>query len=265
MRIMTGCVLALALSPLWVQAAGCQKPLRMAVEQWPPYVYSDAQGKPRGVDIEILQAIFAEAGCSLQIGPELPRKRRQAMFIEGKIDLMLAASITPERQQFSWFTAPYRDESVSLFSKPEQAAQYTQLEGFGSILQQRIALLAPNAGWYGEDYKKHYFWLNEARLLSPFETFNQGVRMLAAGRAPLLLGDTGAVHFEAGQQQISVYQLPLLVMSEPVHFMLSKKSVSQADSEKLNAALLRLEKRGVLKKIRSQYGLSLNAAAPASR
>lgn len=80
-----------------------------------------------------------------------------------------------------------------------------------------------------------------------------------------MLGDTGAVHFEAGQQQISVYQLPLLVMSEPVHFMLSKKSVSQADSEKLNAALLRLEKRGVLKKIRSQYGLSLNAAAPASR
>jgi polar amino acid transport system substrate-binding protein len=238
-------------------AAACSKVMKMAVEQWPPYIYTDAKGQPAGLDIELAKAIFAEAGCTLKIEAELPRKRRQDMFMRGEIDLMLAASITPEREVFSHFTTPYRNESISLFTTPDKIAKYRDLDGFAPILQQKITLLAPNAGWYGDDYKKHYFWLNEANLISPFETFTQAIKMTAAHRTELLMGDTGAMIYESKLQKVPIVALPKLVVNDHVRMMLSKKSTTEADRQALDDAILRLEKRGTLKKIRSPYGMAL--------
>lgn len=233
----------------------------MAVEQWPPYIYSDSKGQAAGLDIELAKAIFAEANCTLLIENELPRKRRQDMFLRGEIDLMLAGSITPEREVFSRFTMPYRNESVSLFTTPEKFAKYRDIDGFATILRQKITLLAPNAGWYGEDYKKHYFWLNEANLISPFETFTQAIKMTAANRTELVMGDTGAMFYEAKLRNVPIVELPKLVVSDSVRMMLSKKSTTEADRQALDDAIARLEKRGVLKKIRSAYGMSLTLVA----
>ena len=124
------------------------------------------------------------------------------MFSKGEIDIMLAASKTPEREAFSYFTSPYRNESVSLFTSPKKLEKYQDIDNFATILKQRITLLAPNAGWYGEDYKTHYFWLTEANLLSPFETFTQAIKMFEVNRAELLMGDTGALIYEAKQKNV---------------------------------------------------------------
>ncbi|MGL4997085.1 MAG: substrate-binding periplasmic protein, partial [Deefgea sp.] len=212
-----------------------------------------------GLDIELAKAIFKEAGCILQVGAEVPRKRRQYMFSRGEIDVMLAASKTPEREAFSRFTTPYRNESVSLFTTPKKLDKYQEIDNFGAILKQRITLLAPNAGWYGEDYKTHYFWLNEANLLSPFESFTQGIKMLEAQRAELIMGDTGALVYEAKLKNLPLAALPKLVLNDNVRIMLNAKSTTEADLAALNAAMARLEKRGTLEKIRNQYGMSLSA------
>jgi len=70
-------------------AAACR--MTMALEQWPPYVYRDAQDRATGLDLELLQAIFKEARCTLVTLPELPTARRELLFQQGKLDLMLAA------------------------------------------------------------------------------------------------------------------------------------------------------------------------------
>ncbi|QLG89238.1 transporter substrate-binding domain-containing protein [Chitinibacter bivalviorum] len=246
------CVMALLLS---TSATACSRPMRMAIEQWPPYIYSDAKGQPAGVDIELARAIFAEAGCSLQIGLELPRKRRIDQFMKGEIDLMLAASDTPERQAFSRFSSAYRTESISLFTLNSKLDKYREISEFGTVLQQKITLLAPNAGWYGDDYKKHYFWLNEARLLSPYETSTQAIKMLSGNRAELLMGDTGALIYEAKLQSVPLEQIGKPIHSDKVSLMLSKKTTTEKDVQILNAAIERLEKNGALKKIRAAYGL----------
>jgi len=243
---------------LSLPALGCSKPMKMTIEQWPPYIYTNAQGQAAGLDIELVQAIFKEAGCTLEIGTEVPRKRRQYMFSKGEIDVMLAASKTPEREAFSYFTSPYRNESVSLFTAPKKLEKYQDIDNFATILKQRITLLAPNAGWYGEDYKTHYFWLNEANLLSPFESFAQAIKMFEVNRAELLMGDTGALVYEAKQKNVALAALPNLVHNDTVRLMLNKKSTTEADVKRLNAAIARLEKRGTLEKIRNQYGMSLS-------
>ena len=112
-------------------AAACR--MTMALEQWPPYVYRDAQDRYTGLDLELLQAIFKEARCTLLTLPELPTARRELLFQQGKLDLMLAASETSERLSYARFSVAYRDEAVGLFSKPGNAAGQRPAASFAQL------------------------------------------------------------------------------------------------------------------------------------
>ncbi len=101
--------------------------MTMALEQWPPYLYRDAQGNYTGLDLELLRAIFKEARCTLLTAPELPTARRQLLFQKGGLDLMLAASDTSERHAYARFSVSYRDETVGIFGKAGSAAPCRQL------------------------------------------------------------------------------------------------------------------------------------------
>ena len=123
--------------------------MTMALEQWPPYVYRDAQGRYTGLDLELLKAIFKEAQCTLVTLPELPTARRQLLFQKGGLDLMLAASETPERQTYARFSISYRDEAVGVFSKSGAPGNHRQIASFAQLARGKATLLAPKVGWYG--------------------------------------------------------------------------------------------------------------------
>ncbi len=241
-------------SALPALAAPCQ--MKMALEQWPPYVYSKPDGPPSGLDLELAQAIFKEAGCALQLLPELPTARRQRQFELGGLDLLLAASDTAERRKYARFSLAYRFESVSIFTRAANLPRYQNVRSVDALAGKKIALLAPKVGWYGAAYARVQPVLQQAGQLSTFLNFAQGLRMLDAGRADLILGDTAALRHEAREQGIVIAPLPFTVLRAPVHLMLNKNSTTQADLELLNAAIQRLEKQGVLAEIRNRYGES---------
>lgn len=230
----------------------CQ--LSMAMEQWPPYIFSHAQGAPSGLDMELAQAILKEAGCSLRLLPELPTARRQVLFEQGGIDLLLAASLTPERRRHARFSIAYRHESVGLFTRTSLLSQYQHLSSLDLLLKRKLSLLAPKVGWYGPAYARLQPRLAEAGQLSTFISFQQGVRMLDAGRADLIMGDRAALRHEAREQGVAITPLPLVVLRAPVHLMLNRRSTTQAELDRINAAIARLEAQGVLTHIRSRYG-----------
>ena len=232
-------------------AVACR--MTMALEQWPPYVYRDAQGSYTGLDLELLQAIFKEAQCTLVTLPELPTARRQLLFQKGGLDLMLAASETPERLSYARFSIAYRDEAVGLFSKPGNAASQPPVGSFAQLARGKSTLLAPKVGWYGAQYAAARAQLEKESRLNTFGGFQQGVRMLDAGRADLLMGDVLAVRHEARQQGVALRTLPFLALRAPVHLMLNARSTSSADLARLNAAITRLEQRGALAAIRARY------------
>jgi polar amino acid transport system substrate-binding protein len=235
-----------------VQAQDCK--LSMALEQWPPYIYHQPGGTPSGLDMELVRAIVKEAGCALQLLPELPTSRRQLLFEQGGIDLLLAASVTPERRRHARFSIPYRHESVGLFTRTSLLPRYQKVTSLEALLTLKLPLLAPKVGWYGPTYARVQPTLTAAGQLSTFINFQQGVRMLDAGRADLIIGDSAALRYEAKEQGIAISQLPLLVLRAPVHLMLNKDSTSQAQLDRLNAAIGRLERQGVLGQIRGRYG-----------
>jgi polar amino acid transport system substrate-binding protein len=235
-----------------VAAHGCM--FRMALEQWPPYIYSNAKGESTGMDLELTRAILKEAGCTLTLETELPPARRQVVFEQGGLDLLLAASDTPERRRYARFSTAYRHEAVGLFTRPDRLARYQRLDSLDAVLRLQAPLLAPKVGWYGSGYADAISKLEGNGRLSTFTTFEQGVRMLKAGRADLILGDRNALRYAARQQGVELAPLPFTVLRAPVHLMLNKANTTAAELARINAAIERLEQRGVLAGIRDNYG-----------
>jgi polar amino acid transport system substrate-binding protein len=233
----------------------CACHLRMASESWPPYIYSGGDGALTGADVELAQAIVQAAGCTLEIVPELPSLRREILFRQGKLDLMLAASRTDERRRYARFSTPYRHERVGLFAAPGKLRQFAHIDSFDTIARQRIAVLAPRAGWYGPDYARAAATPDAGAWRYTFGNFRQGIQMFRAGRAELIMGDTAALRHEAKQQGVALAPLPYVPFSAPVHLMLNAASTTQAQLARIDGAIAKLEQSGVLATIRARYGL----------
>ena len=227
--------------------------MTMALEQWPPYLYRDTPDSYTGLDLELLRAIFQEAHCTLVTLPELPTARRQLLFEKGELDMLPAASDTSERQSYARFTIAYRDEAVGVFGKAGSAASARPATSFAQLARGTSSLLAPKVGWYGAAYAAARPTLEKEGRLNTFGSFQQGVRMLDAGRADLLMGDVLAVRYAARKQGVALNALPFLALRAPVHLMLNAHSTSTADLARLNAAITRLEQRGALAAIRARY------------
>lgn len=251
--------LTLALAALAIMASAsalaCSKPLTLITEEWPPYAFNFGREVQTGLDIELARTILQEAGCSLVTLPSVPPARRMVMFERGEVDLLLAASETPERRRFARFSIAYRNESVGLFVLAANLERYRYIDSMDAIMRTQASLLAPTVGWYGKDYERVRVALKSRARLSVYNNLEQGMRMLAAGRAALILSDVAALQHEARNQQLDVRQLPYVVLQAPVHLMLSRASTTADDVARIDAAIVRLERNGTLKNIRANYGL----------
>jgi len=228
--------------------------LRMAMEQWPPYLYRDAAtGAPSGMDWELAQAILKEAGCTLSLQAELPPARRKNEFEHGQLDLQLAASVTADRKRYARFSAAYRYETMGLFTLSSHALPYRHITDLDMLVTEKLPLLAPRLGWYGPAYARVQPMLTAAGQVSTYSTYQQGLHMLHAGRADLILGDRAALRHEARAQGYTLSVLPVSVLRAPVRLMLNKSTTTQADLGRIDAAIQKLDKQGVLAEIRARY------------
>jgi polar amino acid transport system substrate-binding protein len=254
-----GCWLALLLAVLQPGAVvaqpgnACSRIMMVPTGDWPPYNYFDADQQYRGMDVDLLNAIFAEAKCELRDAPPMPSPRNAMLFEQGQLDLMTGASMTAARKLTARFSRRYRDEVVSLFSLAEHAGRYRDIRNFDQVMRRPLTLLAPRVGWYGEAYEKNKLSLMGSARLSHFIQFDQGITMLLAGRGDLILGDEESVLFAAGRQNVKLKVLPFQVERAPVFLMFNKATTTQADVNTIDAAIERLEKRGELERIRRAY------------
>ena len=242
------------LAPL-ASAAECSAPIRLGTGQQAPYGYYDKDKRFVGLDADMVRAIVKEAGCVLVELPRMPASRNLLLFEKGKVDLLFGSSITPERLQKAHFSVAYRDETVGLYTL---AARFEQLaagiDSLADVMAGTAALLGPRAGWYGADYERHVPALKRSGRLSLYGDVDEGVRMLAAGRAPLMLADAGMIENAAARLGVKVRALPFWVVQAPVHLMFSRATVSLDDVRRIDAAIVRLQQRGAFEQIRQAYG-----------
>ena len=241
-------VLAALVCPL---SLACE--IKHVYEDWPPYLYRDKSNALTGLDLKLVTAIARQARCKLTTLPHVPSLRRDLLFQQGTVNLILAASDIQERHAYARFSLAYRNETVRLFTSPAKFVSHRALTGFDTIVRDRMSLLAPTTGWYGPNYAHVVDTLKDTRQLRTFGTLEQGVRMFGAGRADFIMGDGAGIAYLAEHAGVKLQPLPYVVHSAPVHLMLSMASTTEDDLRRINEAILTLEKRGTLGAIRTAY------------
>lgn len=101
----------------------CQ--LKLGFEAWEPYQYVGMDQKPAGLDIELVQAVAVKMNC--EITPQ------QGTWVEliaslkaGEVDMLLGASKTAAREEYAFFSDPYRKEQFVLFVRSAEVAGLPQ-------------------------------------------------------------------------------------------------------------------------------------------
>lgn len=230
----------------------CPEPIKVGFNDWAPYSWVDTSGNAVGLDIDILTLVANNLGCQIRF-IHMPIKRAHQMLKVGTLDMMMGASYTKEREKYAFFTRSYRDEEIKLFTKVDTLPQIN-IEKWQDIFSQKLKLLVPTYGWYGEDYLQSKVELQSQGLLVISQDAAQSVRMLAYERGDILIGDSISLPYIANQSEgLTLEPLPLLVDSNKIHFMLSKQIKNAGLLQEINNAISTLSNHGALAKVVSKW------------
>ncbi len=83
-------------------AANAQMPLRIAMDQWPPYEHHK-DGKSTGVSLEATTAVLKSMGVGIRSMETVPWGRGLEMLKGGEIDALVSGVYTPERAKYSYY------------------------------------------------------------------------------------------------------------------------------------------------------------------
>jgi signal transduction histidine kinase/ActR/RegA family two-component response regulator len=202
--------------------------VRTAIDPaWAPVLFRDRKGVPQGIAVAYLERL--EEGLGIDFEPvetESWSSARQR-FLEGRLDLLPAVAITPQREQGMLLTEPYVTFPAAIFS----AAEVAYLGGLAALRGSTVMVVR------GDAVEE---WLQaqepEIRLRAASDT-RDALRRLASGEAFAFVGNLVTTSYyigRSGLNQIRVagetpflYRLSMAVPhDEPVLASLLQKGLS---------------------------------------
>lgn len=182
-----GASLAILLTGLLFGPAASADTLRIACdENFPPYNFIE-QGEVVGLDAEIVAAIAGQAGDTVQFEPH-PWSRVQQLLERGEIDAAFQFVGRPDRFERYFMIGPHRIGRTVFAARPESTAGYRALEDLRGL---RIGVIRGYT--YGAGFDDAAFLTKDAGAGDN----RQLVRMLAAGRVDLIIGDSATLSYFA--------------------------------------------------------------------
>lgn len=236
-------LLPVALAATLLATPAMAETVRIGTEgAYAPWNFVDDSGKLAGFEIDLGNALCAEAGLTCEFVANewdsiIPN------LIAGNYDAIMAGmSITDERRQTINFSEPYYPPDPSLFAAlPGGKFDFENLSGL-KIGAQGATIQAA--------YAEEHFGANN-KILS-YETADQSVADLAAGNIDLLLADgTFILPVIEGSQGAMEVVGPEMLIGDGVGIGLRKQDAELADQ--LNAALKALKANGTVDKLIKEY------------
>ncbi|MDE1463422.1 substrate-binding periplasmic protein [Spartinivicinus poritis] len=238
-------VLGAGLLLISFQAASGECPKSSYVMAWsemPPYMLIDSEGKITGLDIQFIQAVFKQLNCPLKLA-RLPWKRSLYEVQKGRVDFLGLASLVAERQQFAYYSTPYRLEQVRIAIRKGEAERWhiTSLEQLAEL---NMRLNVQLGAWYGPAYAQAIQQEGFKQLVREDTENDKQVLRLINNRADGVFNDVLYFdHFVMKYQQAGKIELlPFVVHDNPVHFIFSKASISQESFNKINEVIKAVKK-----------------------
>jgi polar amino acid transport system substrate-binding protein len=255
-RIIAGALLLIGLTlGAVVRAEACDTTLRWAWNAYEPYSYRDEIGDLVGLDVDLTRAILDLAGCTYRTD-EIPAKRALKMLENGEVDMVAAASVTPERQAYGYFSKPYRSERVVMFVRRDDPVARS-IDRFADVLAVHLRVAAGSSGSYGPAYDAARPGLEAAGLLTLNASLEQRLQQLARHRVDVVVEDEVAAASTARKLGLtaSLQEAGAPLSEEPVRLLFSRKSVSADLVAVVNQAIDRLTASPAYAQILAKRGI----------
>jgi polar amino acid transport system substrate-binding protein len=207
------------------------------------------------MDAMLAQRILTQAGCQVNwhLYP-MTGKRILRSLQQGEFDVMIRASKTVQRQEYAYFSDPYRDEVVGLFSRKQLKLSST----FNMVdaLEQNLSMIGPVSGWYGDEFEMLRTKLKQDSRYTAYPDAKRATELLLIepSRGDLLLVDADIFYLHLGKERYD--QVKLVgnnLHISPALLMFSRKSLERNDLIAINQAILLLQQTGELKAIENSY------------
>jgi len=169
----------LAASPAVAPSGGVPTAsLRLLSEEFPPINFTEA-GQPRGLSVDIVQAIQKRLGQSLPI-EFMPWARAFREAQDGPPAALFSMARIPEREKLFHWVGPIVTFQSTFYAKAGSGLRLRSLDE-----AKRAPKVLVVRDWYTLAQLESAGFRNLQQISDPI----QGVRMLAAGRAPLFAAE----------------------------------------------------------------------------
>jgi len=165
----------------------------LAAEPYPPFSSPDASGKWVGWEVEIIDAVCAEAKLECEVTPVAWDGIIPALTTK-KIDLIMSSmSITEDRKKTIDFTDKYYNTPTAIIGAKTETFDATPEGLKGKILGVQVSTVHP-------DYAKKHFG-DQAAEIKIYQTQDEANADLAAGRIDAVEADSIALETFLGTDQ----------------------------------------------------------------
>ncbi|MDP6830307.1 MAG: transporter substrate-binding domain-containing protein [Alphaproteobacteria bacterium] len=201
-----------------------------------PYHYPDDKGRIIGIDADVLRIVMRDIGCELDF-KSLPWKRTLLEIKHGQSDLTMGASFKEERAKFAHYSIPYRGQPHVVAVRKSAGVDATSLQEF----LENGHTLGVVLGWHYTN--KIRALLDAPRFkaqISTAQEFEQLLKMHVAQRFTGFLANPSLIAGIVGKDVLQRDYRMIRADIDILHFLLSKKTVSEAIARRFND---RLEER----------------------
>ncbi|WAG13688.1 transporter substrate-binding domain-containing protein [Aeromonas hydrophila] len=219
-------------------SAWAQESLLVGWSSWHPFSFRDEQQQLQGLDIDLLEAIFNRAGFHANYS-EMPWARVLRELEFGTIQLTMSANQTAERDLYARFTLPYRNEETVLLIRRQDKGRWQEITQLSDLLSRpdfTIGLLRDFD--YGTDFRTFMQSSQMQQRLLVRLKMEPLIKLLLAGRIQ------GVVMDPMGLQQLNLAGIPLDqlttlldIQQTPVHLMLSRRTTTPQQLQRLDEAI----------------------------
>ncbi|MEM8952666.1 MAG: transporter substrate-binding domain-containing protein [Verrucomicrobiota bacterium] len=222
---------------------------------WTPYQYQErlpTGGRQlTGLDIEVMNAAAELAGLN-PIYQEIVWDRHLRSIEAGNLDFAMGATRQAAREEYAWFSRPYRHEAIFVFCRKGEGALW---EGDSPIdtlkaIRDRGGKISLEAGsFFGQEVSDLIAEPAEASWVDTHPTTAQVLQALLHGEVDAVLMDRFAGLSAAWNQDVldELEELSGPVHVSPISMMFSKATVSPETVASFDAAIAELEQSGRLR------------------
>jgi polar amino acid transport system substrate-binding protein len=223
-----------------------------------PYMHvEDRQGIPHltGLDIRMLEVATKNAGFRANF-EQLPWQQLLAAIKSGKRQIAPFATQTPEREQWAYFSDPYRWEENVLYVKKGTELRFTSIPDLLKEFERKQFRLGVMDGFVYADAQINAYIAdpkNAARIIR-VKFDNDNLMNLGQGKIDGFFTDrlSGAtLVWRLGDRQL-VEEI-VLGIHTPIHFIMSKQSTTPEMVAKINASLKTMRENGDHSRVMRQY------------